>query len=232
MMFRQLMYQHQLSKPLRMKRTFIYITAITMSIATVACSNGGENNQTTSETSETTETSAASESVTWNISIDESEVMWTGGTAGAMVYSHNGVVKIKEGMAMTSGSTIEGGMVAIDLSTIDATDDGYSEENTEADLLGHLASPDFFNTAEYPTATFKIKSVTESGVVGDLTVRGKTNEETLEVTSMEMMEDKMMLSGKLVFDRQKYDVAWAHYLQDVVLNDDIVLDINLVAVKG
>ena len=40
--------------------------------------------------------------------------------------------------------------------------------------------------------------------------------------SMEIDGETMKLSGKLVFDRQKYDVAWAHYVQDVILNDDIV----------
>jgi hypothetical protein len=46
---------------------------------------------------------------------------------------------------------------------------------------------------------------------------------------MEMMDGKLMASGHLVFDRQKYDLAWEHYLKDVILSDDIKLDISLVA---
>jgi len=41
----------------------------------------------------------------------------------------------------------------------------------------------------------------------------------------------MTANGTLVFDRQKYDVAWEHFLEDTVLSDDITLEITLVA-KG
>jgi len=41
----------------------------------------------------------------------------------------------------------------------------------------------------------------------------------------------MSATGKLVFDRQKYEVKWAHYLKDVVLKDEIDLTFNLVASK-
>ncbi|WP_439471553.1 YceI family protein [Brevundimonas sp.] len=55
-------------------------------------------------------------------------------------------------------------------------------------LDGHLQSPDFFDTANHPTATFVSRSVTidaddanEATVVGDLTLRGVTKPVTIEV---------------------------------------------------
>ena len=55
-------------------------------------------------------------------------------------------------------------------------------------LKGHLQTPDFFDTANHPTATFVSRSVTidagdpsEATVVGDLTLRGVTRPVTLEV---------------------------------------------------
>lgn len=55
-------------------------------------------------------------------------------------------------------------------------------------LKAHLQTPDFFNTAEFPTATFKATSVTvdredssKAAVVGDLTLHGVTRPVTLAV---------------------------------------------------
>ena len=55
-------------------------------------------------------------------------------------------------------------------------------------LKGHLQTPDFFDTAQFPTATFVAKSIvvdrddpTEAEVTGDLTLRGVTRSVTLDV---------------------------------------------------
>ncbi|MCP8579743.1 YceI family protein, partial [Acinetobacter baumannii] len=45
----------------------------------------------------------------------------------------------------------------------------------------HLKSGDFFGTDEFDKITFVTKSITESKVVGDLTIKGITNEETFDV---------------------------------------------------
>ena len=45
----------------------------------------------------------------------------------------------------------------------------------------HLKSGDFFGTDEFDKITFVTKSVSESKVVGDLTIKGITNEETFDV---------------------------------------------------
>ena len=50
----------------------------------------------------------------------------------------------------------------------------------------HLMSPDFFDAAKFPTATFKSKSVavdgTSADIVGDLTIKGVTKEVTLDAS--------------------------------------------------
>jgi polyisoprenoid-binding protein YceI len=51
---------------------------------------------------------------------------------------------------------------------------------------GHLKSPDFFNARQFPTITFKSKSVASAGentydVTGDLTLHGVTKSVTLKV---------------------------------------------------
>ena len=216
-----------------MKKNALLIAAISMSFAFASCAGGGESADANAEASTETTEEMAAEAVAWTVDPAQSNIRWTGGTAGATVYSHFGDLKVKGGSVMTSGSTITGGKFAVDMTSVDPKDDGYSEENPASKLVGHLGSPDFFNVAEYPEATFEVTSVEGNQIKGNLTIRGNTNEEVIEVSGMEMMPNgTMKATGKMVFDRQKYDVAWAHYLKDTVLSDDIKLEITLVAKKA
>ncbi len=222
-----------------MKRSYLFLSAIAVSGLMVACSGGGSGEHAGEDHSNAEETAAPAEepmaeAATWTVDGAASNVRWEGGTSGAQVYSHYGDIMISEGKVMTEGDKITGGSFVIDMTTIDPKDEGYSEEHPASDLVGHLSTADFFAVEENPTASFTIKSITDNTIVGDLTVRGKTNEETVTINGMEMSEDgsAMTATGTLVFDRQKYDVAWAHYLEDVILSDDISLEIRLVANKG
>ena len=53
----------------------------------------------------------------------------------------------------------------------------------------------------------------------------------IEITSSEVTASGVNVSGKMVFNRQNYDVAWVHYMKDMILSDDIALTITLVATK-
>jgi polyisoprenoid-binding protein YceI len=62
-----------------------------------------------------------------------------------------------------------------------------SVSTTNAKLDGELNGPDWFDTAKYPTITFKSETVERTGtdtakVTGELTFHGVTRPETLDVT--------------------------------------------------
>ena len=70
--------------------------------------------------------------------------------------------------------------------SIDVTVETNSVNSNHTARDKHLRSDDFLNVEAHPTATFKSKSFTptENGhgnMVGDLTINGVTNEETLQV---------------------------------------------------
>jgi polyisoprenoid-binding protein YceI len=57
---------------------------------------------------------------------------------------------------------------------------------TSPKLTAHLGTPDFFDAAKFPNATFKSTSVTVNGtsarITGDLTLRGVTKPVVLDAT--------------------------------------------------
>lgn len=188
----------------------------------------------TSENTETAETPAETkaESATYTVNTESSNIRWEGGTSGVQVYSHWGNIKLTEGTLEMEGDALVGGSFIVDMTSIEPKDDGFSEENTPEKLVGHLSTGDFFLVEEHPTASFEITSVSGNTANGNLTVRGNTHEESVNIESITVGEDGTATAkGTLTFDRQKYDVNWAHYLKDVLLKDDIDLQIELVANK-
>ena len=194
------------------------------SLFIVACGGG--------ETEEVVVEEVAPETVMYAADASASKVNWRGEVAG--VYGHDGFVNLKSGQVEVAGDKLVGGKFEVDMTAFYPTDTASYKDvdgGRMSDLQGHLATEDFFATATYPTSLFVITSVEGNTVKGNLTVRDKTNEETFNITSMEMTDNGVNMTGTLVFDRQKYDVAWVHFMKDMILSDDIALKVNLVATK-
>lgn len=207
-----------------MKRVPIYFTALAMGIILSSC--GGGSSEAASETTEaaTEETTEATvESATWGIDAANSMVEWKGTMIG--VYEHFGTINLTEG-SIVMGDFVEGGSFTVDMASINPTDENYSEDHPATDLIGHLSSPDFFDVANFPTATFEITGGDKAAgtVSGNLTVRGVTNQET--ITDVVFDSETSTATGMMVIDRQKYGAAWQS-AEDVVLSDDIELKFTL-----
>lgn len=169
---------------------------------------------------------------TYAVNTESSVVRWEGGTSGITVYSHWGHIALQSGNLEVSGDKITGGEFVVDMTSISPLDDGYNEENTPEKLVGHLSTGDFFLVEEHPTASFKVTSATDTELLGDLTIRGVTQPETVQLENVTVNPDgTISAKGNLVFDRQKYGVVWAHFMKDVLLKDEIALQIELVASK-
>ncbi len=200
---------------------------ILVTIFLSAC-GGGSTEQSTEEAP--TESSTSAEAAEYSVDNSASKVAWKGEVAG--VYGHNGVIDVKEGTIKTASGKITGGAIVIDMTTIQPLDSAsYSEENSAQDLVNHLSTGDFFLVEEYPTASFTIKSHSGNKLVGDLSIRGNTNEETVELSSISIDENGVTGEGVLVFNRQDYEVKWEHYVEDYVLSDYIEITLNIVAKK-
>ncbi|MGK7394862.1 MAG: YceI family protein [Candidatus Cyclobacteriaceae bacterium M3_2C_046] len=212
-----------------MKNLNLFFAAF-FAIALFSCSGGGNQTENADESSDpmmTQTTEADQELETHQVDLNASVVEWEGTMLG--VYSHNGTVELTEGTLETRGNDIVGGSFVVDLNSITPTDENYNpeEDKTKEKLVGHLQSDDFFLVSEYPNASFKItgSSQDNSQVMGELTIRGNTHEETIENVNFDPSTGTA--SGTLTFDRQKYDVSFQTGAQDMVLADEIELDIEL-----
>ncbi|WP_033418052.1 YceI family protein [Cytophaga aurantiaca] len=156
-------------------------------------------------------------------------IRWEGNMGGKFVYKHFGTLKISEGTFTAKGLQITGGSFTANLKSINPTDSNYTEKTPRVGLIGHLGGADFFAVDSFPTATFVIKSVNGNSATGDLTLRGKTNSETVTDIVVDTTAG-VKATGKLVFNRQKYGVAYKA-AKDLLLSDDITLDIALVGKK-
>ena len=216
-----------------MKKVNLLLSAFALSFALISCGGNAEAPKGDEAQSEMTEEETAKDqgermNATLTADTTQSFVHWKGTLVG--VYSHEGNVKLEKGFLEMENGEVVGGEFIVDMSSIQPTDENYNAEEgkTPEKLVGHLSSGEFFAIEDHPTATFVVKSANRETkeITGDLTIRGNTHEE--KVTNVVFNDGSA--TGTLVFDRQKYDVSWKA-MKDMVLEDDIELEINLVAQK-
>ena len=202
-----------------------------ISLGLFSCGGSESTTETTATDSTAVEETEVVEKVTYTVIPEESKATWKGGiTVGS--YGHWGDLAVSEGTLEAEGTKLVGGTIVIHMTTITPTDSNYSAEKTPEMLVGHLSTGDFFLVDSFPTATFVIKEHKDGKIVGDLTIRDKTNEEEVEVTALEIAEDGSVSGeAKFTFDRQKYGVAYESTMKDVVIKDDIDVTVSLTAKK-
>lgn len=161
------------------------------------------------------------------LKVEDSKIAWTGKKVGG---SHTGEIQLLSGYLEKSGDAFVSGKFVADMTSISNYD--IEDEDSKAQLVGHLKSDDFFGVDEYPTATLEIKNgeKIESGkykFTGNMTIKGQTNP-----VSFEAEVDGKTFAGKLVVDRSKYNVRYGSdsffdNLGDNLIFDDFELDFKV-----
>ena len=159
-----------------------------------------------------------------------------GHTAPRFEYSHFGYSNQLHSFDKTSGKIVfdrEAKTGSVDI-VIDT-----KSVNTGFPLFNeHIQGEDFFNTAKYPTITFKSTSVKFEGdkpvtVEGNLTVKGVTKPVTLTVTSFLAMPHPMLkkdaIGANAVTKIKRSEFNMGKYAPYV--SDDVTLSIAVEAVK-
>ncbi len=163
-------------------------------------------------------------------------------SAAQFSVKHLMVTTVRGELGKVSG-TVNYDPKAPDKSSVDVTIDVNGINTREEKRDAHLKSPDFFDVAKYPTATFKSKKVTAAGknkfkVVGDLTLHGVTKEVPLEVEVSDPIKDpwgntKLGATATGTVNRQDFGVKWNKVIDGggTVVSDNVAITIDVEMAK-
>lgn len=157
----------------------------------------------------------------------ESTVTWKG---YKVTGSHHGTIALKAGSLIFDGDKLTGGEFVVDMPTLVSND---LQGEYKGKLEGHLKSDDFFGVEAHPTSKLVFTSVKATGknsyeVTGDLTIKGKTNPVTFDIS---IYGNKATATMKV--DRSLYDVKYGSgsffdNLGDKTIYDEFDLVVDLV----
>ncbi|HET7000724.1 MAG TPA: YceI family protein [Puia sp.] len=145
--------------------------------------------------------------------------------------SHNGTISIKEGEFIVSEGKLTAGKFVVDTTTITVLD--ITDPATNAQFAGHLASNDFFASADYPEAVFEMTSVKNNHIEGNLTIKGITRLIGFDA-DVHVSGDILTAIGKIVIDRTQFDIKFRSGnffkdLGDTLIYNDFELNVNITA---
>lgn len=215
-------------------KKYFYLAAITLGVLVSACNNQSKNKV------EATDAQSQAEVVGENLTVDTqaSSISWTGFKPGG---SHNGTISIKEGSLVTGANDSIAGSFIIDMNSI--VNEDLTDAATNAKLVGHLKSADFFDVETYPTSEFVITSVTPVDNANDSithiisgNLKMKDAEKNISFGA-KVSQDGSKYTAKSVpftIDRSQWNIKYGSKsffddLKDNFINDDIQLQITIVA---
>lgn len=215
-----------------------------LSAFAVACGGGAEHEAV--EATDAVEVEAASADATY--AVNEGSTLHWHGFKTNVPWGHEGTVAVTAGELTTQGDALVGGSFLMDMTSIVATD---MEQGTEdyANLIGHLASPDFFAVDSFPQASFEITSLealedtlgNTHTISGNLTLRGESK--NISFPAKVMMHDDMVHIKADVFtiDRTDWGVNFnsedwlggiTEATKDKLIDHNIEIDFEIMASKS
>ena len=203
----------------------------------VACGGSSPEGEAAKTSDKTEEAATATATSTkYRVDIANSSVMWTGSKATG---THSGTIKVSAGELAIADGNLTAGNFELDMNSIDNTDmkAGDGKEKLEE----HLKSPDFFDVATYPKATFVLsssKKITDDPdatheLTGNLTMRDQTKSVTFKANVAALTDRVTAVTPPFTINRTEWGINYSSgvigTIKDKLINDDIGLVVNLVA---
>jgi polyisoprenoid-binding protein YceI len=176
---------------------------------------------------------------TYNVDYKSSTINWHAEKATGS--GHDGTIRVSSGQVVVAKSNIASGKLKVDMNGIACTDLPEGEYNSN--LINHLKSPDFFDTAKFPDSNFEVTSVTAKAdgkgnthvVAGKITIKGITKDITFPA-KVSGDGKSVTIDGDVVLDRSQFDVRFGSEtffgsLGDKAINNDMKLKLHIVANK-
>lgn len=205
--------------------------AVAIGIAFVGC--GKKNQEVATESGAAVSTLDGSGAV-YIVDTVASLIEWTGGTPTN--YKHTGNLRLKEGKFTANENRLTSGNFTIDINSINNLDQtGKDKSNLEE----HLKNSDFFDVEKFPFGQFEITQIKTDSlgqmVVGNLTLKGKTN--SIEIPATIRIDENRISAEtpEFIIDRTKWGIVYQSgiigTLKDDLINDEVILKLKIVANK-
>ena len=139
--------------------------------------------------------------------------------------SHEGGFKKFTGKINVTDGSVTAAEVKIDM-------DSTWTDNEK--LTGHLKSPDFFDVAKYPTATFTTTDVKSSGaqktVTGNLDLHGVTKSVTFPA-DIQVVDNTVTVKAEFAINRKDFNINYSGKADDLI-RDNVILKLDIKATAG
>lgn len=205
--------------------------AVAIGIAFVGC--GKKNQEVATESGAAANTLDGSGAV-YIVDTVASLIEWTGGTPTN--YKHTGNLRLKGGKFTANDNRLTSGNFTIDINSINNLDQtGKDKSNLEE----HLKNSDFFEVEKFPVGQFEITQIKTDSlgqmVVGNLTLKGKTN--SIEIPATIRIDENRISAEtpEFIIDRTKWGIVYQSgiigTLKDDLINDEVIIKLKIVANK-
>jgi polyisoprenoid-binding protein YceI len=145
-----------------------------------------------------------------------------------------GKFKEASGTIVLDGKTLKEARGTIQTASLDTGEPKRDE---------HLRSPEFFDTAKYPTITFESKRVEQKGdqtiLVGNFTLHGVTKELALPIKLNGPIKDpwgntRLGLEAKTKINRKDYGMTYSQMLETggALIGEEVEIEIHAEATKA
>ena len=202
---------------------FLTLLVLFGALLMFACANPAANKPKASVSNaapENSSTPAGGEML--NISPDNSKIDFV---AAKVTRSHNGSFKRFAGTISLVNNSAENSRISIDIETNSVVTD-------EPDLTKHLQTPDFFDVAKFPKATFtstKVESNTSGSgthtITGNLDLHGVKKSISFPAT-IQITPENVSVTSEFAINRKDWSLLYPGKADDLI-RDGVVIKLNV-----
>jgi len=203
---------------------YLAVSLILVGLLTFGCANPAANKPAASVANAAPESNGSKPAGTEKLSIspENSKVEFV---AAKVTRSHNGSFKQFSGTMDLVANDVPASRVTIDIDTGSVVTD-------EDDLTAHLKTPDFFDVAKYPKATFVstkiepgIKASTTHEVTGNFELHGVKKSITFPAY-IQVTPDSVTVNAEFSINRKDFGIVYAGKADDLI-RDGVVIKLTL-----
>jgi polyisoprenoid-binding protein YceI len=205
-----------------MRSYLTVVIVILIALLTYGCANPAANKPKATVANAAPDSTKPADGEVLVISPENSKVEFV---AAKVTRSHNASFKLFGGAINLVGSSVQDSRVTIDIDTASVVTD-------EGDLTKHLKTPDFFDVARYPKATFsstKIEPSSAAGathnVTGNFELHGIKKSITFPAI-IQVVPDSVSVDADFAINRKDFGLLFPGKADDLI-RDGVVIKLTL-----